>query len=159
MSTDIMQRSAQVYRIGKGFFWSTLFGSEPGGQPAGRRRGFLSQYVSEGDRWSMLDSGLWIYSDLWWVEREAGCKRWESRVDDGRQEGPSFSAGFWESLGEGVPAQRCCCLNWLCFILAHCSVYYCFVVYWGERPCLHIELRNVLPGLGAVFHTAWLASA
>lgn len=64
MSTDIMQRSVQVYRIGKGFFWSTLFGSEPGGQPAGRQRGFLSQYVSEGDRWSMLDSGLWIYSDL-----------------------------------------------------------------------------------------------
>lgn len=80
---------------------------------------------------------------------EAGCEQggWG---DSGRLEGQLSvqdserleASGFGE--GEGVPAQRCC-LNWLCFILARCSVYYCFVVCWGERPCLHIELHYISP--------------
>lgn len=42
------------------------FLGESGGQPVGEpgRRGFLKQCVSEGDRWSVPASGLWIYPDL-----------------------------------------------------------------------------------------------
>lgn len=96
------------------------------------QRGFLEQYMSEGDRWSMPDSGLWIYPDLWWeeVRLDVSGERVGEPMGDKR-------AGFQcriqrgcESADGGVPAQRCCCLNWLCFILARCSVYYSFVVYW-----------------------------
>lgn len=79
---------------------------------AGIRRGFLKRRVSEGDRWSMPDSGLWIYPDLWWEESKAeragpqcGALKGKKSPDEGR-----------------VPAQWWCCLNWLPFILAHCSV-------------------------------------
>lgn len=39
------------------------------------------------------------------------------------------------------------------FILARCSVYSCFVVHRGARPCLHIEPHYTVPRLRAVSQT------
>lgn len=106
--------------------------------------------MSEGDRWSMPDSGLWIYPDLWWEEVRLDVNR-ESRggkeATGGRRASFRFHSETLEAPGwrGRVPAQWCCCLNWLCFISARCSLYYCFVVYRGRRPCLHIELHYIPP--------------
>lgn len=72
---------------------------------AGMQRGFLSQYMSEWDRWSMPDSGLWIYPDLWWEEVRLDVSR-ESRGGDGRQEDrlPMQGSERREASGWGGPS-------------------------------------------------------
>lgn len=119
--------------------------------------------MSEGDRWSMPDSSLWIYPDLWWAkEARRGCELGERVREEGRRwrhQGFSFFQGqilkAWRAgrlsmagrEGGGVPTQWCCSStsDWLSFILAHGSVSHCCVVDRGERPCLHIELHYIPP--------------
>lgn len=105
---------------------------------AGIQRGSLKRCVSEGDRWSMPDSGLWIYPDLWWEESKAeraslqcGALKGEKSPDEGR-----------------VPAQWCCCLNWLPFILAHCSV----------LPACCLQREVSLAWHWTPFHPPWTQS-
>ncbi len=97
--------------------------------------------MSEGDRWSMPDSGLWIYPDLWWEEVRLYVNG--EKVEEGKE--PAFSAGFWKAGGGGGPTTVVAAFELIAFILAHGPVYYCFVVYQGERPCLHIELHYIPP--------------
>lgn len=109
--------------------------------------------MSEGDRWSMPDSGLWIYPDLWWeeVRLDVSSENWGEKGGDEMQPG-RLSVQDSEKLGApgsggrgGVPAQQCCCLKWFSFILARCCVCYCFVIYLAKRPCLRIEVHYTPP--------------
>lgn len=66
---------------------------------------------------------------------ETGCERAERFGGGGnwRQKG-QLSVKSWKSLGgEGVPAQWCYCMNWLCFILAHCCVF-CHLLRRASLP-------------------------
>lgn len=121
------------------FFFSRFhsFLSEPGGQPTGRqgcREVFSSNtWVRETDGAcptrvcgfiQIYDGRKW---DWMWAGREVrGGGNW-------RQKG-QLSVKSWKSLGgEGVPAQWCYCMNWLCFILAHCCVF-CHLLRRASLP-------------------------
>lgn len=106
------------------------------GGRAGMQRGLLSQYMSERDRWSMPDSGLWIYPDLWReeaaldVSRASGRERmtvWGRRdSSDGRIQGEA------ERLRVGRGSQRRGGVVWIdCMTVLPSIVLEC--------PCLHIE--------------------
>lgn len=129
------------------------FLSVPGGQPAGRQG---CREVFSSSTWVRETDGACQTVVCGFIQIYDGRKwgwMWTGRVGEERRRreagGPAF--GFilkhWKPLdgGGGFPAQWCCCLNWLCFISARCSVYYCFVVYRGRRPCLHIELHYIPP--------------
>lgn len=96
--------------------------------------------MSERDRWSMPDSDLWIYPDLWW--EEVGLDVNEERVVGKGSSGASF--GFSFLRGRRFPQHSVCCYsNWLCYFSTRsvclCFFFFCHLLR-SERPCLHIEL-------------------
>lgn len=131
-----LEDSLLAGRDAERFFFSSTWVRETDGACQTVVCGFIQIYDGRKQGWM-------------WTGRESGCKG-----GDGRHKGQlsvqdserlEVSGSLWIGGGEEVPTQWWCCSNWLCFILAHCSVCCCFVVCRGERPCLHIELHYIPP--------------
>lgn len=125
--------------------------------------------MSEGDRWSMPDSGLWIYPDLWWeeVRLDVSSESWGEKGGDEMQPG-RLSVQDSEKLGapgsggeEEEGSQRSGVVVWNDLVLFEHAALCVTVLSSTEQSVLAFTLKSItpLPGLKAVSLIVWLASA
>lgn len=121
--------------------------------------------MSEGDRWSMPDSGLWIYPDLWWeeVRLDVSSKSWGEKGGDGMLPGRLSGLDSEKLLNQGEEegSQHSMFLLWIDLVLFEHTALCVTVLSSTEQSVLAFTLKSItpLPGLAAISQTVWLASA